>query len=239
MLSAPLHPAYLTFIFAAMANGIIYCNRCGAQNSALAKFCSNCGTPFTADAASSPATPAGVTPSPQGPAQSPGISPSQYFPPIAPPGYAAPVSGTRYGGFWIRVVAAIIDGLLLGIVVWPVLGILGLSIGLAGSQVSMPEIGIHLVRGIVAWVLFVGAGWLYEATMESSSKQATVGKMALGLKVTDEYGNRISFARASARYFSKILSRMILMVGYIMVGFTQCKQGLHDMIAGTLVIRSM
>lgn len=136
-------------------------------------------------------------------------------------------------------VAAIIDGLLLGIVVWPVLGILGLSIGLAGSQVSMPEIGIHLVRGIVAWVLFVGAGWLYEATMESSSKQATVGKMALGLKVTDEYGNRISFARASARYFSKILSRMILMLGYIMVGFTQRKQGLHDMIAGTLVIRSM
>jgi uncharacterized RDD family membrane protein YckC len=222
-----------------MANGILYCNRCGVQNSALAKFCSNCGTPFTADSASSPATPAGVTPNPQGPAQPSTVPTSQYAAPIAPPAYAAPVSGIRYGGFWIRVVAAIIDALLLGIVVWPVLGILGLSIGLAGSQVSMPEIGVHLVRGIVAWVLFMGAGWLYEATMESSSKQATVGKMALGLKVTDEYGNRISFARASARYFSKILSRMILLIGYIMVGFTQRKQGLHDMIAGTLVVRTV
>jgi uncharacterized RDD family membrane protein YckC len=222
-----------------MTNGVVYCNRCGAQNSALAKFCSNCGTPFTADAASAPATPAGVTPSPQGPAQPPSPPPVQYTPPAVPATYVAPAPAIRYGGFWIRVVAAIIDGILLGIVVFPVLGILGLSIGLAGSQVSMPEIGVHLVRGIVGWVLFMGAGWLYEAGLESSSKQATVGKMALGLKVTDEDGRRISFARASARYFSKILSRMILLIGYIMVGFTQRKQGLHDMIAGTLVIRAM
>ena len=221
-----------------MTNGVVYCNRCGAQNSALAKFCSNCGTPFTADAASAPATPAGVTPSPQGPAQPPS-PPVQYTPPAVPATYVAPAPAIRYGGFWIRVVAAIIDGILLGIVVFPVLGILGLSIGLAGSQVSMPEIGVHLVRGIVGWVLFMGAGWLYEAGLESSSKQATVGKMALGLKVTDEDGRRISFARASARYFSKILSRMILLIGYIMVGFTQRKQGLHDMIAGTLVTRAM
>lgn len=221
-----------------MTNGVIYCNRCGAQNSALAKFCSNCGTPFTADAASAPATPAGVTPNPQGPAQPPMATP-QNVPPPSPPIYVPPTGAVRYGGFWIRVVAAIIDGLLLGIVVFPVLGILGLSIGFAGSQVSMPEIGVHLVRDIVAWTLFMGAGWLYEALLESSSKQATVGKMALGLKVTDEYGRRISFARASARYFSKILSRMILLIGYIMVGFTQRKQGLHDMIAGTLVVRTM
>ena len=222
-----------------MTNGVVYCNRCGAQNSALAKFCSNCGTPFTADAASAPATPAGVTPSPQGPAQPPSPPPVQHTPPAVPATYVAPAPAIRYGGFWIRVVAAIIDGILLGIVVFPVLGILGLSIGLAGSQVSMPEIGVHLVRGIVGWVLFMGAGWLYEAGLESSSKQATVGKMALGLKVTDEDGRRISFARASARYFSKILSRMILLIGYIMVGFTQRNQGLHDMIAGTLVTRAM
>jgi uncharacterized RDD family membrane protein YckC len=222
-----------------MTNGVIYCNRCGAQNSALAKFCSNCGTPFSADAASAPATPAGITSSPQGPAQPPLSPPIQYAPPAAASTYAAPAPAIRYGGFWIRVVAAIIDSVLIGIVVFPVLGILGVSIGLAGSQVSMPEIGVHLVRGIVAWVLFMGAGWLYEAILESSSKQATVGKMALGLKVTDEYGQRISFARASARYFSKILSRMILLIGYIMVGFTQRKQGLHDMIAGTQVVRTL
>ena len=102
----------------------------------------------------------------------------------------------------------------------------------------MPGIGIHLVRGIVIWTMFLCAGWIYEAAMESSSKQATLGKMALRLKVTDEHGSRISFARASARYFSKILSRMILMIGYIMAGFTARKQALHDMIAGTLVVRT-
>ena len=222
-----------------MTNGVIYCNRCGAQNSAMAKFCSNCGTPFGTDAASAATTPAGVQPNPQGPAQAPTALPPAYAAPVPPPMYLPPTNATRYGGFWIRVVAAIIDAMLLGVVVWPVLGILGLSIGLAGHQVSMPEIGVHLVRGIVGWVLFLGAGWLYEATLESSSKQATVGKMAVGLKVTDEYGQRISFARACARYFSKILSRMILLIGYIMVGFTQRKQGLHDMIAGTLVVRTM
>jgi uncharacterized RDD family membrane protein YckC len=114
----------------------------------------------------------------------------------------------------------------------------GLVIMVAGRKTDMPWVGIHFVRGIVAGALFLFAGWIYEAGMESSSKQATLGKMALGLKVTDEYGKRIGFARASARFFSKILSRMILMIGYIMVGFTARKQGLHDMIAGTLVMRA-
>ena len=102
----------------------------------------------------------------------------------------------------------------------------------------MPGVGVHLVRGIVVWSLFIFAGWVYEASLESSSRQATLGKMALGLKVTDEYSRRITFARASARYFSKILSRMVFFVGYIMAGFTARKQALHDMIAGTLVVRT-
>ena len=74
--------------------------------------------------------------------------------------------------------------------------------------------------------------------MESSSRQATVGKMALGLKVTDLEGRRISFARASGRHFAKYISGMILLIGYIMAGFTERKQALHDMIAGTLVQRT-
>ena len=73
--------------------------------------------------------------------------------------------------------------------------------------------------------------------MESSSRQATLGKMALGLKVSDLKGNRISFARASGRHFAKIVSGMILLIGYIMAGFTNRKQALHDMIAETLVLR--
>ena len=155
------------------------------------------------------------------------------------PTYVAPVIGIHYGGFWIRLVAAIIDAILIGIVVWPVAGIIAIAIGLAGGAVRMPDFGVHLVRGIVIWVLFLLIDWIYEATLESSSKQATVGKMVLGLKVTDEHGNRISFARASARFFSKILSRMTLFIGYIMAGFTARKQALHDIIAGTLVVRSL
>ena len=223
---------------------VVYCNRCGAQNSALAKFCANCGSPFGGEAAVPVANPAEVTPRPQGPeAPPPDAAPAYAAPAFSAPAYGAPTyaaasPSVRYAGFWIRFVAAIIDGLALGIVVWPVSMILALMIGVAGGRVDMPGVGIHLVRGIVVWSLFIFAGWIYEAGMESSSKQATLGKMALGLKVTDEYGNRITFARASARFFSKLLSRMILFIGYIMAGFTARKQALHDMIAGTLVART-
>ena len=62
--------------------------------------------------------------------------------------------------------------------------------------------------------------------------------MALGMKVTDLAGNRISFLRATGRYFAKIISALILFIGFIMVAFTEKKQGLHDMIAGTLVVRT-
>jgi uncharacterized RDD family membrane protein YckC len=78
---------------------------------------------------------------------------------------------------------------------------------------------------------------LYEAFMESSSYQATLGKMIFGMKVTDLNGNRISFERATGRHFAKWLSAMILGIGYLMVAFTERKQGLHDLLAGTLVRR--
>ncbi|QIG54977.1 RDD family protein [Altererythrobacter sp. BO-6] len=65
--------------------------------------------------------------------------------------------------------------------------------------------------------------------------QGTPGKRALGLIVTDLDGGRISPMRAVGRYFAKILSTIILFIGFIMIGFTERKQGLHDMIAGTLV----
>lgn len=73
--------------------------------------------------------------------------------------------------------------------------------------------------------------------MESSSWQGTLGKKALGLRVTDLEGNRVGFGRATGRYFAKIVSGLILFIGYIMVGFTAKKQGLHDMMVATLVYR--
>jgi uncharacterized RDD family membrane protein YckC len=97
--------------------------------------------------------------------------------------------------------------------------------------------GLGLLGGGVTIVLLVFGSWLYEAFMESSSYQATLGKMILGMKVTDLSGNRISFGRATGRHFAKWISGMILCIGYIMVGFTERKQGLHDLLAGTLVRR--
>ena len=115
---------------------------------------------------------------------------------------------------------------------------IGVIIGVAGHTVSMPGIGVHLVNGIVGFAFSACASWIYEAAMESSSKQATVGKMALGLIVTDLEGQRISFLRATGRHFAKFISAMILFIGYIMAGVTERKQALHDMIAGTLVRRT-
>ena len=148
------------------------------------------------------------------------------------------VANVRYGGFWMRFVAAIIDWILVQLVVFPVAAVLGAMIGLAGGAVDMPGFGIHMVRFIIGGTIGLLGNWIYEAAMESSSKQATVGKMALGLKVTDLEGRRISFARASGRHFAKLVSGMILLIGYIMAGFTERKQALHDMIAGTLVERT-
>jgi uncharacterized RDD family membrane protein YckC len=149
----------------------------------------------------------------------------------------APVAAAGYGGFWIRVVAAIIDAILLRVVVAPVGMIFG-GLGLAGGMMGgIPHMGLGLLGGGVTIVLLVFGSWLYEAFMESSSYQATLGKMILGMKVTDLNGNRISFGRATGRHFAKWISGMILCIGYIMVGFTERKQGLHDLLAGTLVRR--
>jgi hypothetical protein len=83
-------------------------------------------------------------------------------------------------------------------------------------------------------------GWLYYAGMESSQYQGTFGKMALGLVVTDVDGRPITFARASGRFFAKIITGMVpLAIGYIMAGFTEKKQALHDMIASCLVLRKV
>ena len=153
---------------------------------------------------------------------------------VSQPIVAAPV---RYGGFWIRFVAAILDGILVQVVVVPFGALMGGAIGVAGVATRMPGEGTRLVSVIVGTVLGLLGSWIYEAAMESSSLQATLGKMALGLRVVDLQGQRISFGRASGRYFGRILSALILFIGFIMAAFTERKQALHDLIAGTLVVR--
>jgi uncharacterized RDD family membrane protein YckC len=82
------------------------------------------------------------------------------------------------------------------------------------------------------------AKWLYFAYLESGEKQATWGKQALGIYVTDLAGQRVTFGRATGRFFAKIVSGLIpLGIGFVMAGFTERRQALHDMIASTLVLR--
>ncbi|MGE5397730.1 MAG: RDD family protein [Chitinophagales bacterium] len=138
------------------------------------------------------------------------------------------LNDVTYAGFWKRFAAALIDGIILAIAGGIVGGIIGGSMGVSGSS----EESISSVASFAGLVL----NWLYYTLMESSTAQATLGKMALGIKVTDLYGNRITFGRANGRYWSKIISTIILLIGYIMAGFTEKKQALHDLIAKTLVV---
>ncbi|WP_259082504.1 RDD family protein [Caldanaerobacter subterraneus] len=86
-------------------------------------------------------------------------------------------------------------------------------------------------------ILGIVISWLYFTILESSELQATIGKRIMKTKVVDMNGNRISFGKANIRYWSKLISAVVLLIGYIMIAFTPKKQGLHDMIAGTLVIK--
>jgi len=178
-----------------------------------------------------------------------------FVPPPAPqpvsPGYASAAVATAtapvvYAGFWLRFVAWIIDSIILFIPGAILGGIVGFVFGVVmanrDGNVSMTDSDGNLNPAFVLMELvafFVGliVGWLYFSLMESSSGQATVGKRVLGLKVTDLHGNRIGFARATGRFFGKFLSGIILYVGYIMAGFTERKQALHDILAGTLVVK--
>lgn len=146
-----------------------------------------------------------------------------------------------YAGFWLRLVAYIIDSMILGAVVG-----IGIFVPLLGGSLQRMssdnpwELYTSMARPLVAIrLLALMAGWIYFASMESSGWQATLGKKALGLKVTDLAGNRITFARASGRFFGKLLSGMILMIGFFMAGFTERKQALHDILAGCLVLRQL
>jgi uncharacterized RDD family membrane protein YckC len=138
-----------------------------------------------------------------------------------------------YAGFWLRVFAYLLDSILLGIVTGFV--ILRPLMERAGIPPDNPWVLFTgNSRQIVAINLLVGmVSWLYWATLESSIWQATIGKRVFGLRVTDLAGRRISFARASGRHFGKII-----FVGFILAGFTEKKQALHDMMAGCLVIRN-
>lgn len=146
----------------------------------------------------------------------------------------------RYAGFWWRFLAAFIDGLivqgagcLIGLGLGLVLGVAMISTG--GDETTNTV--LQGVMNLISFAVGIILGWLYSALMESSHLQATLGKKICRLQVTDAQGERLTFARATGRYFGKYLSALPCLVGYIMAAFTEKKQALHDMVASTLVIK--
>lgn len=141
-------------------------------------------------------------------------------------------STTIYAGFWRRFFASFIDGILqliAGYIIRAFLKMI-LSSPIGKSSFGEPFLLLFFLSNLLIF-------WLYYAIIESSSCQATIGKMMLGIMVTDLNGNRVSFFRASNRTFAKILSAFLLYFGFVMAGFTEKKQALHDIIAGCLVMR--
>jgi uncharacterized RDD family membrane protein YckC len=140
----------------------------------------------------------------------------------------------EYGGFWRRFAAYLIDS----IIVFIAMSVLGSLLGLGTTTAETGDWSASFAYSAddaPSTLMSLAIGIAYFAGLESSAWQATIGKKALNMVVTDVNGRRISFLRAVGRYFAKILSAVILMIGYIMVAFTKRKQGLHDMLAGTLV----
>jgi len=141
----------------------------------------------------------------------------------------------RYAGFWLRVFAGMIDGIVISFL----LSAIVVSIASLASQ--LPELGYNYLRPVLsAWIIFLGLTFslFYFSFLLSSSWQATVGMRVFSLKITDYDYKRISFGIAFIRELSTILSAAIFNIGYFMIAFTKKKQGLHDLIANTYVIRT-
>jgi len=206
----------------------VFCSKCGAAVAANSSFCQTCGSPVSQSVVV--AAPAGGVISPHA-----GVGAIVY------------ASNVAYAGFWLRFVAHLIDSVIIGfgalLLIVPLFFLMG-GVAIIGSIPRNGEEPNPAVVGGLLMLIFTLAGlgvlaqWLYFAYLESGEKQATWGKQAMNIYVTDLAGNRISFGRASGRFFGKIVSGLIpLFIGYIMAGFTERKQALHDMIASTLVLR--
>lgn len=187
------------------------CPSCNARNSSNARFCTACGANLSQ---------ANTNQGPSTPYQTPSSHPE-----------AALVSAYAFAGFWKRVIAYILDGIIFSIL----FGILAFLLG--GSLFSMSSqspANIMAIFGIYA--LIYPAWWLYFALMESSSSQATFGKKIVGIKVTDLNGQPIGFGHATGRHFAAFITQMTFTIGYLMAAFTARKQSLHDLVASTLVV---
>jgi len=187
----------------------MFCSQCGTKNADEAKFCQNCGAPLTV---------------------------------IAAPAVPSAPAVIQYAGFWRRFAAFIIDRLILAIPNGILVALFGLQvftlfgIGEQGLEFNFDKLGTVIAAAIwLALAVFL-VRLFYYALFESSRLQATPGKMALGIIVTDLDHKQVTLARALGRNLGKILSGLIFCIGYIMAGLTAKKQALHDMMAECLVV---
>ncbi|MEO6698319.1 MAG: RDD family protein [Paraperlucidibaca sp.] len=138
---------------------------------------------------------------------------------------------TEYGGFWRRFAALFIDFITMVLPILLISTVFRIVIFLViDADLNM----LNMADSVLTIVLW----WLYFACLHASPWQASLGKRVLGLKVVDLNGNRISFSRATGRFFAEYLSALTLCIGYMMAGWTKRKQSLHDMVAKTYVIKS-
>jgi len=208
----------------------VFCSKCGAALAADTAFCQACGNPVART------TLASATAAPMAVAAPAGVGAITY------------ATNVTYAGFWLRLVAHLIDGFIIGVaalvLIVPLFFLMGGMALFSSLPREMGERPDPEQIGALLSVIFIFVGvailgqWLYFAYLESGEKQGTWGKQMLGIYVTDLAGYRVSFARASGRFFAKFITNMIpLFIGYIMAGFTERKQALHDMIASCLVLR--
>jgi uncharacterized RDD family membrane protein YckC len=225
----------------------MFCAKCGANVEEGKAFCGACGQPVLGYSVSAPST--SVSPLP---GTGPGAIPA-YASPATPQTWQATAAqqNVAFAGFWLRLVAAIIDGVVLSIPLMPVflLVFLGTFRNMQDVQSAHDPTALWAMLGpkiLLVLIVSAIASWLYWGLLESSAWQATLGKKALGLIVTDLEGRRVTFARASGRFWAgrgvssiPYLGGTYFLIDCVCAGFTARKQAIHDMIASCLVLRKL
>lgn len=199
---------------------MMYCQQCGAEGRPGFRFCPKCGgTQYGPQQAQTPVSGLAAAAATANPA----------LPPIPAPPFAAAggidVSAMQYAGFWRRAASLVLDQLFTGVVVGIPLVIALVVLG-GGTGVN---------DNLYNFLALIGV-WVYYAVLESGQRQATWGKRVMGLVVSDMNGQRLSFGRASGRFWGHLLSCLFLGIGFFMALFTERRQTLHDKLAGTVVL---
>lgn len=186
-------------------------------------MCSECETPVSV----AQIGPVYVPQSAQAPEAAPAIRELAALPPRP-----------AFAGFWLRAVAYLIDTVLISLVLGLVASFYPSTfMKFPGGVPTSPTLTALPQLTPVAFAITLTVIWFYYTMFEASIWQATPGKRVLRIYVADLHGRRVTFARAAARNLAKIISNLTFLVGYLVAGFTEKKQALHDILASCLVLR--